>query len=48
MKELLSDRVNRKALKGFIYVERMSGKRLTKRLYDSEVEGIKYIINNEA
>ena len=37
--EKLSERVDRKVLKWYGHVERMSGERLTKRVYRSEVEG---------
>ena len=37
--ERLSERVDRKLLEWYGYVERMSGERLAKRVYRSEVEG---------
>ena len=45
VREKRTDGVDRKVLKWFGYVERMSGdlKRFTKRVYESEVEGLRYI-----
>merc|ERR1711905_52257 len=39
--EKMSNRVDRKVLKWFGHVERMGGERLTKRVYMSEVEGVR-------
>ena len=39
--ESLSNRVDRKVLKWFGHVERMGGERLTKRVYMSEVGGVR-------
>ena len=39
VREQMNDRVDRKALEWFGHVERMSGERLSKRVYQAEVEG---------
>ena len=39
--EKLSNRVDRKVLKWFGHVERMGGERMTKRVYMSEVDGVR-------
>ena len=39
VREKMSDRVDRKVWKCFGHVERMSGKRLIKREYESQLEG---------
>ena len=39
VREQMNDRVDPKALEGFGHVKRMSGGRLSKRVYRAEVEG---------